>query len=636
VKGNGSTMRGPYAHVYADPHDDNVPDPVDEIASVSGLDWSVAAVLDEITSGQNCGPTHACTWDRNVANSWKTNKRQNAVQVYTYLNLFHDHLAAPPIGFSERLGNFQASNPSGQGKGHDAVQAQILDGAGTDHGLPDFFHYNNANMFTPPDGQAPTMQMYLFQRDQFTPDWPSGNAGDDASVVYHEYTHGLSSRLVTYPNGVQALNTQQSGAMGEAWSDWYAMDFLVDQGVITDTGGPGDVMMGEHITGDEGIRYQAIDCTVGAPSGSCPGATGTGAGGFTYGDYGKVYDGPEVHSDGEIWAQTLWDLRTALGVALAEKLITRAMLLSPPEPSFLDMRNAILQADVAYDGSGHLDEIWTVFAHRGMGYFASSVGGSDDTPTQDFSEPPVCGVDPCGSIHGTVRDSVTGQPVGGVIVAIGGHDAGFPGTDLIAKTGTDGKYSIAKVPFHTYEDVIFDRWGIEPLVVHDVKVDGSEGLSRPVKRDWAALDGGATVVRFTRPDYSAFGCGPIGAVDRALGSGWGSDAPQSTFGSTVTGPRSIVIHLPKTVDVTSFGVDAGATCGDPAAAGVKAFDIYTRTANGSWIRAVHVTSGAVAGRLGTYLPAAGQQDVRDVKFVMRSNHGDPLFMDMSELSVRGR
>ncbi len=56
-----------------------------------------------------------------------------------------------------------------------------------------------------------------------------------------------------------------------------------------------------------------------------------------------------MHASGEVWAQTLWDLRRRFGHAKADMLITRGMELSPPEPSMLDMRNAILQADrVAY------------------------------------------------------------------------------------------------------------------------------------------------------------------------------------------------------------------------------------------------------------------------------------------------
>ena len=82
-------------------------------------------------------------------------------------------------------------------------------------------------MNTPPDGQSPRMQMYLFAGASV----PSVNGGDEASIVYHEYTHGLSNRLVTDGSGVGALNTAQAGAMGEAWSDWYALDFLVSRGL---------------------------------------------------------------------------------------------------------------------------------------------------------------------------------------------------------------------------------------------------------------------------------------------------------------------------------------------------------------------------------------------------------------------
>ena len=36
-------------------------------------------------------------------------------------------------------------------------------------------------------------------------------------------------------------------------------------------------------------------------------------GGYTYGDFPDVIGQPEVHASGEIWSQTLWDLRTRLG-----------------------------------------------------------------------------------------------------------------------------------------------------------------------------------------------------------------------------------------------------------------------------------------------------------------------------------
>ncbi len=76
----------------------------------------------------------------------------------------------------------------------------------------------------------------------------------------------------------------------------------------------------------------------------------THPGGYTYGDFGRVGGSTDVHDDGENWAQTLWDLRRAIGSTEAESLITRAMELSPANPSLLDERNSILQADLVVDG----------------------------------------------------------------------------------------------------------------------------------------------------------------------------------------------------------------------------------------------------------------------------------------------
>ena len=61
------------------------------------------------------------------------------------------------------------------------------------------------------------------------PSYRTLNGGDDASILYHEYTHGLSNRLIIDADGAGALNSPQAGAMGEGWSDWYAKDFLVAQ-----------------------------------------------------------------------------------------------------------------------------------------------------------------------------------------------------------------------------------------------------------------------------------------------------------------------------------------------------------------------------------------------------------------------
>ena len=126
-------------------------------------------------------------------------------------------------------------------------------------------HVNNANMYTPPDGTSPMMQMYLWRR----PSCRTINGGDDASILYHEYTHGLSNRLIRDAGGAGALNSPQAGAMGEGWSDWYAKDFLVPSPGSTPRAS-GEVHMGDYTDARRASATQALDCPVGASAG-CPG-----------------------------------------------------------------------------------------------------------------------------------------------------------------------------------------------------------------------------------------------------------------------------------------------------------------------------------------------------------------------------
>lgn len=611
---DGTKLEGSNAYVWADVKDNNKPDPGEEIPAVSGMDWSMPAILDTTNAAQNCTTSRPCTWDKNVPFSWRANMTQNAAQVMYYLNTYHDHLAGAPYGFNAAAGNFEAS-------GGDPVLGNTMDGANSGNGLPDRNHFDNANMSTPPDGSSPTMQMYLFRTAAGRVMLPSADGGDDAETVYHEYTHGLSGRLVVYPDGTSGLSTPQAISMGEGWSDWYAEDFLNNQGFKPDTSTVGDVVMGA-ITFAGILRSQPVDCQVGAGS-PCVGTHDAGPGGYTYGDFGNISGfGPEVHADGEIWLETLWQIRQTLGPVVAETLVTRAMELSPPGPSYLDMRNAIIQADTVNFAGANQSTLWSIFAQRGMGYFAASLG---DTlaPIEDFSTPPDCATTTCATVSGRLTDKASGHPAAGLTVGFPGLDSGFA-SDLAATTDASGAFSISNVPLHTYPALLISGGGFEPTGILHFNVTGDVKLNAKVIRDWAATEGGAKVGAFTPPDYSAFGCGPSAAFDLNLGLGWGSKK----------GPRSVIVKLPKAINVTSFGLASTGACGDGPKAGVKRFMIETKS-GGRWVTAF-VGDAPSNGLLLKYLPKAGKKNVRYVRLTMLSNHGDPLFMDVMELTVRGK
>jgi hypothetical protein len=274
--------------------------------------------------------------------------------------------------------------------------------------------------------------------------------GDEADTVYHEYTHGLSSRLVVDVRGRVVLGPVQGDSMGEAWSDWYAFDYLVGRHLMVDRPGRADVRLSVYDgAGTRQDRTEPVDCKVGQRAG-CPGGHTGHRGGYTYADYASVVGEPEVHGDGEIWAQTLWDLRDRLGSWTSRSLVTRAMELAPYYPSFLDMRNAILVADTAvYDGHHHR-AIWKVFAHRGMGFHAGSLGGFDTTPSASFSLPPASIV--TGSILGTVTDRESGRPVAGLRVTLAFQGSGA--VNPTATTDAQGHYAITGVPQGHYGKLV--------------------------------------------------------------------------------------------------------------------------------------------------------------------------------------
>lgn len=603
--------------------------------------------------GYQCSVTWPCSWSSWFAYSWEDNYQQNAVQVHTYVNRFHDHLLQPPIGFDAASGNFEVTTPGGTDG--DPVIAETSDGASIDDGYVDDAHSNNANMATYPDmehpfGRSPRMQMFLFLAGNDPADpTVDGNGGDEAAVVYHEYTHGLSSRLVADSDGWAALNAPQSGAMGEAWSDWYAYDYMTAVGDVAESNDtPGELVLAASLTqGRNWLRTAALDCPVGvAGVETCP-----GDGGFTYADYGKVWPGgPEVHADGEIWAQTLWDLRIALqrehgevpGMMTARSLITEAMRGADPEPSFLEMRDRILLADQATGGVDH-ELIWDVFAARGMGVYADSVTSYDPAPFANFDTPP----DPAegtAPLSGTVTDQATGRAV------VGAH-VWLPGMSTSVLTDGAGRYTLAAASVDTYPriNVYADGYADAPVPEGGVSVVGG-GTTRDVqlRRNWALASGRTTIESATAPDLSDIQCGPADAIDGTRAFGWGSYAPSYQGGGGLPeapiGDRVLVLRLPQAVDVTSVEIDPGAICGDDDSASLGEFTLETSPdgTDGSWRTAAASTFTRNDNhRLNGFLPEPGTgAAVRYVRVTMLRPQGGwgssgDFYMDMAELAIYG-
>jgi extracellular elastinolytic metalloproteinase len=646
------TLSGNNSHTYSDVNDDNSAQGTEEVGPSDDHRWDYRLQPFHLAGVSFCDNPYPCSWDPDTPYSWQVNRAQNATQVFSFVNRWHDHLRGGPIGFTDAAGSFQLRNRRSATGAGDPVDTQTDDGADTADGLPDGDHVDNANMDTPPDGQSPTMQMYL--QHQPGTSYPDGdpfsptNVGDEADTVYHEYTHGMSNRLVVDASGNSTLGPVQAGAMGEGWSDWYAMDDLVATGLQPDRRRTADVVLFQY--DGEGVfldRTEPIDCTVGSTSARCTGGATGHTGGYTYADYADVGGGAEVHDDGEIWSQTLWDLRDALGSSRTESLVTRAMELSPGNPSFLDERNAILMADTAVFGGSNHRAIWRVFAARGMGFYAGALGGDDVAPGADFHAPPRHPA--TGTLTGRVTDRDSGRAVPGLTVTLA-FQGGGGAVNPSATTDAAGGYAIGPVPVGTYPRLLVSGPGYDPATTAVTVTRSGAMTNLTVRRDWAASSGGATIASFTGPDQGPE-CGPLQAIDNSHASGWESTAGDDAATPTnVFVPKFVVVDMHRAVDVSQFAVDPAAGCGDGGSASTSAYRIDTSPDGTTWTTAARgAFTSADNGTLNPVTPSAGGAGARYVRFWILGNQTPDFatscpggafagcrYADLTELEVYGR
>jgi extracellular elastinolytic metalloproteinase len=173
----------------------------------------------------------------------------------------------------------------------------------------------------------------------------------DADIVFHEYGHGLTWRMIGGMSGPIA------GALGEGGSDTLA--FLLN----------GDPAIGEYSYSNAiGIRRHSYE---GYP--------------LTY----AAMNSGSVHNDGELYAAIMWNLR---GLYLANGLSATDLLNDwvgsmnyiPSTPSYENMRDGLLMAvDSTRDCW-----VWQAYAAAGVGQGSSAVvKGKRVTITESFTVP---------------------------------------------------------------------------------------------------------------------------------------------------------------------------------------------------------------------------------------------------------
>jgi len=178
----------------------------------------------------------------------------------------------------------------------------------------------------------------------------------DADIVFHEYGHGLTWRMIGGMSGPLA------GAIGEGTSDAIAM--LVN----------GDDVIGEYSAsnplGIRRYRYEGYPLTY---------ANVTGAG---------------VHNDGEIYAAIVWKMMGLFGESRRADLfryVVDGMNYTPATPAYEHMRDGILASVSNGPMPADCSLVWQAFAEYGVGVGAQGVvNGTAVTITPSNTVPAAC------------------------------------------------------------------------------------------------------------------------------------------------------------------------------------------------------------------------------------------------------
>ena len=289
--------------------------------------------------------------------------------VFYWANILHD--ITYRYGFTEASGNFQQNNYNNGGAQADEV---ILECQST-------FRPCNAIFSTQRDGISPVLKINLCN---------DKDGGFDASVIAHEWGHGLSDRLTG--GWYDCLRNKESPS--EGWSDWFAAVLTIKPG---DTGATPRTIANY-------LRNQ--------------GPNGPGVRRFPYSTdmninpqtYESLVTTQGTHHIGAIWSEILWEMTWGLidaygfdpnvynftgdinedaGNIIAIAIVIEGLKLTLCKPGFVQARDAIILAAWEIYGGDLVCVLWEAFAKRGLGYFADQ--GSSEITTDGIASFEVLG-----------------------------------------------------------------------------------------------------------------------------------------------------------------------------------------------------------------------------------------------------
>lgn len=161
---------------------------------------------------------------------------------------------------------------------------------------------------------------------------------EDAEIILHEYGHAIQDAQVPGWGEVD-----EAMAMGEGFGDYFAASFFAEikPAAMRPTIGNWDATF---YSGEEPPALRRLDSNK---------------------KYPKDLTTDE-HDNGEIWSASLWQLRTAVGRPVADRLVIAHHFLLNRRARFEDAANALLTVDKQLYQSVHATTIRQIFVARGI------------------------------------------------------------------------------------------------------------------------------------------------------------------------------------------------------------------------------------------------------------------------------
>ncbi len=225
---------------------------------------------------------------------------------------------------------------------------------------------------------------------------PDRDGDLDLTIVAHEWGHYISNRLIADSAG---LSNNQGGSMGEGWGDFHALLMIVR---------PEDAMVPGNASFEGAYPVAGYSVGGGANGPVANNGPYFGLRRYPYStDFAKnpltfrhITEGvalpntapvafgadgignSEVHRAGEVWATMLWECYASLlrdtgrltfdqARDRMRSYLVAAYKLTPPSPTFLEARDAVLAAAYAGDPADYV-LFWQAFARRGAGITAEA------------------------------------------------------------------------------------------------------------------------------------------------------------------------------------------------------------------------------------------------------------------------